>query len=77
MAEIRLERERKRGLGWLWGLLLLLIIAAVVWYLWSHGYIGGSGAAARSDTTRTGLIPASPPLHALRLLGAHAVSLAA
>jgi hypothetical protein len=77
MAEIRLERERKRGLGWLWGLLLLLVIAAVVWYLWSRGYIGGSGAGARTDSTRTGLIPTSPPLDALRLLAAHARSLAA
>jgi ABC-type polysaccharide/polyol phosphate export permease len=77
MAEIRLERERKRGLGWLWALLLVLIIAAVVWYLWSKGYIGGSAAGARPDTTRTGMIPTSPPLAALRLLGAHALSLAA
>jgi hypothetical protein len=61
MAEIRLEREPKRGLGWLWALLLVLLIAAVAWYLWSHGYVGSGGtarsdtAAPRSDTTRTGL----------------------
>jgi hypothetical protein len=31
MAEIRIERKR-RGLGWLWLLLALLIVAALAWY---------------------------------------------
>ena len=31
MAEIRIERKR-RGLGWLWLLLALIIVAVLAWY---------------------------------------------
>jgi hypothetical protein len=67
MAEIRIERARKRGLGWLWGLLLILVLAAVAWYLWSQGYLGGHAAgrtdSTRPDSTRTGFAPAAPQLY--------------
>jgi hypothetical protein len=42
MAEIRVER--KRGISvWVWVLLALLIIIAVVWYLAQNGYINIPG----------------------------------
>jgi hypothetical protein len=42
MAEIRVER--KRGISvWVWVLLALLIIVAVVWYLAQNGYINIPG----------------------------------
>lgn len=34
MAEIDLERREHRGTGWLWGLALLALIGAVVWWAW-------------------------------------------
>ena len=55
MAEIRVERTPKRGLGWLWALLLVLVLAAVAWYLWSNGYFGGAQPATTPDTTRVGV----------------------
>lgn len=56
MAEIRLEQKRK--MGWLWLVLLLIVAALVLWWLWQAGYLGGSSVNA--DTTvlnvmRTGL----------------------
>ena len=36
MAEIRVE-ERKRGLGWLWGLIALVLVALLIWYFMSTG----------------------------------------
>jgi hypothetical protein len=55
MAEIRVERVQKRGLGWLWALLLVLLLAAVAWYLWANGYLGARSTSAPADTTRTSL----------------------
>ena len=54
MAEIRVERTPKRGLGWLWALLLVLVLAAVAWYLWSNGHFGGQPGSTTPDTTRVG-----------------------
>jgi UPF0716 family protein affecting phage T7 exclusion len=55
MAEIRVERVQKRGLGWLWALLLVLLVAAVAWYLWSTGHLGARSVGPAADSTRTGL----------------------
>lgn len=38
MAEIRVQPKR-RSLVWLWLLLVVAVIAAVVWYLYSQGMI--------------------------------------
>ena len=46
MAEIRLEHKRR--LGWLWLVLLLIVAALVLWWLWQNGYLGGS--SVRTDT---------------------------
>ena len=68
MAEIRVERVQKRGLGWLWALLLVLLLAAVVWYLWANGHIGARSAGPGADSTRTsldvghGVVPARSPV---------------
>ena len=53
MAEIRVERVQKRGLGWLWALLLVLLLAAVAWYLWANGYLGARSASPAADSART------------------------
>lgn len=34
MADIDLERKRSSGMGWLWGLLALLLVVLAVWWLW-------------------------------------------
>ena len=47
MAEIRIERKR-RGLGWLWLLLALLIVAVLAWYFL---YPGRTAPAAAPPTT--------------------------
>jgi hypothetical protein len=59
MAEIRVEREPKRGLGWLWALLLVLLLAAGAWYLWTNGYFG-TRTTSPADTTRVGLQVGGP-----------------
>ena len=49
MAEIHVER--KRGVnGWVWFLVLALVIVAAVVYLWQAGYIN-LGMSALPDTT--------------------------
>ena len=57
MAEIRVERTPKRGLGWLWALLLVLLLAAVAWYLWSNGHFGGQPGTTTPDSTRVSTMP--------------------
>ena len=47
MAEIRLEPKRR--LGWLWLVLLVIVAALILWWLWQNGYLGGMGGTR--DTT--------------------------
>jgi hypothetical protein len=49
MAEIRIERKR-RGLGWLWLLLALLIVAVLAWYFLYPGRTTTAPAAAPPAT---------------------------
>lgn len=49
MAEIRVERKRGSSV-WVWVLLAIVLIAAVVWYLMTNGYIN-LGAAEWLGTT--------------------------
>ena len=49
MAEIRVEQRTHRSPGWLWALLAIVIIAAIVWYLWSQGYIPGGSHPANTS----------------------------
>jgi len=60
VAEIRVVREKRGGMGWLWVVLLLLVLAGVGYWLWSTGRLGGTTTGASPDTTRT----SEAPLHA-------------
>ena len=48
MAEIRVERKRGTSV-WLWVLLVLVVLAAVGFYLWQNGTINLSAAGAALD----------------------------
>ena len=65
MAEIRVE-ERKRSLGWVWALLVLLLIAAAAWY-----FLRANGAVTVDAPAGTGSLPGAAGL------AAHAVALVA
>jgi hypothetical protein len=67
MAEIRVERAPKRRVGWLW-LLLIVLLLAVAWYLWANGIIGAKTTTA-PDTTRTGSGVSPVAVPALRDVG--------
>lgn len=49
MAEIHVEPRRRGGLGWLWVLLIVIVIAAVIWYF----VLGAPGLARPAATTTT------------------------
>ena len=57
MAEIKVEPKRG-GLGWLWAIILLVVIAAGVWYFMRSSR-PVPATTAPADSTRTSL--ASPP----------------
>jgi hypothetical protein len=57
MAEIKVEPKRG-GLGWLWAIILLVVIAAGVWYFVTSSR-SAPATAAPADSTRTSLV--SPP----------------
>ena len=50
MAEIRIEQKR-RGLGWLWLLLALIICAILVWYFLYPGRTAPAPATGAPPTT--------------------------
>ena len=45
MAEIHVEKKRGPG-AWVWVLVALILIAAVVFFLWQAGYINLGGGAS-------------------------------
>lgn len=49
MAEIRVA-PRKKGHGWVWLLLALLVIAAVVYFLYVNGTLNFAGSASEPRT---------------------------
>ena len=53
MAEIHVEPRRRGGLAWLWVLLLVIVIAAAVWYfvLGAPGLARPAAATTPRDTT--------------------------
>lgn len=60
MAEIRVEKE-KRGLGWLWALLALLVLALIAWWFFSQqpaGELTPADTLAPIDTVAP-VIPAT------------------
>jgi hypothetical protein len=57
MAEIKVEPKRG-GLGWLWAIIILALIAAGVWYYMTTSR-AAPATAAPADSTRTSLaVPA-------------------
>ncbi len=53
MAQIQIE-ERRRGLGWLWAIIAIVILALIVWY-----FAAGNDASDVNDTPTT-TAPATP-----------------
>ena len=49
MAEIRVE-EKRRGLGWLWAIIVLALIGAAVWYFMNSRAVPATSPA---DSVRT------------------------
>jgi hypothetical protein len=65
MAEIRIERKL-RGLGWLWLLLALLIVAALAWYFL---YPGETPVPTTTSPPTTGALEGRPaPAHGVVFL---------
>jgi beta-lactam-binding protein with PASTA domain len=56
MAEIKVEPKRG-GLGWLWAIIILALIAAGVWYFMNNS--SAVPAATPADSTRTSLVAPS------------------
>ncbi|NUO39682.1 MAG: hypothetical protein HOQ31_13890 [Gemmatimonadaceae bacterium] len=72
MAEIRVERAPRRRMGWLW-LVVIVLLIAVAWYLWANGVVGAKTTTA-PDTTRTGLVGRPAAVTALLDVGAPLVA---
>jgi hypothetical protein len=53
MAEIKVEPKRS-GLGWLWAIIILALVAAGVWYFMITSR-GAPATTAPVDSTRTSL----------------------
>lgn len=66
MAEIKIEPKRG-GLGWLWAIIALVLIAAAVWYLMNRGT--APATASPADSVRTSMI--AVPTNTLALGGLH------
>jgi hypothetical protein len=54
MAEIKVEAKRS-GLGWLWAIIILALIAAGVWYF-MYSSRAVPAPAAPADSVRTSLL---------------------
>ena len=54
MAEIKVERERS-GLGWLWALIILVVIAAGLWFFMRSSR-AVPATAAPADSVRTSVV---------------------
>jgi hypothetical protein len=62
MAEIKVEPKRS-GLGWLWAIIILAVIAVAAWYFMHANRAAQTVTPA--DSTRTSLIDRAPIDHAL------------
>ena len=62
MAQIRIE-QRRSGLGWLWLIIALMIVAVIVWFLATGAWKSSTAPANANDTTPSSLEtqPASSP----------------
>ena len=57
MAQIQIEQ--RRGLGWLWAVIAIVLVALAIWYFTSR-----ADTAATPDTTTTPASPTSIDAHA-------------
>ena len=53
MAEIKVEPKRS-GLGWLWAILLLVVVGVVAWYFMTQR--AAPATTVPADSTRTSLL---------------------
>ena len=60
MAEIKVE-PRRGGLGWLWAIIILALIAAAAWYFMNNSAVPATSPA---DSVRTSLLDQSAIGHA-------------
>ena len=59
MAEIKVEPKRS-GLGWLWAIIVLVLVGVVAWYFMTQGTAPATTVPA--DSTRTSMLHI-PALH--------------
>jgi hypothetical protein len=62
MAEIKVEPKRS-GLGWLWAIIVLVLVGVVAWYLMTQR--AAPATTVPADSTRTSLldVPTQPAGH--------------
>jgi hypothetical protein len=71
MAEIKVEPKRG-GLGWLWAIIILALIAAAIWYFMNNRAVPATVTPA--DSTRTSM--AAPASAAPSAIGATRLTIA-
>lgn len=54
MAQIRIE-QRRSGLGWLWLIIALIIVAVIVWFLATGAWRTNTAPARANGTTPSSL----------------------
>ena len=61
MADIDLERKRGGGMSWLWWVLGLLLLAAVIWWVWPSGDEELAGGLETEPTGEVQPLPEPAP----------------
>ena len=75
MAEIHVEQKRRGGLGWLW-IVLLLLLAALAWWVWTGRDRAGDVEAPAAAGATSALPPAAPAVSWRPAIEGHAGTLA-
>ena len=69
MAEIKVEPKRS-GLGWLWAIIVLVLVGVVAWYFMTQRTAPATTVPADSTRTSMLVIPAPPTGYQLSALEA-------